>query len=29
MNGIGAEEMGEYMLGGEGIGIDLRGFDFG
>ncbi len=29
MNGIGAEEVGEYMLGGEGIGSDVRGFDFG
>jgi hypothetical protein len=29
MNGIGADEMGEYVLGQEGMGIDLRGFDFG
>jgi hypothetical protein len=29
MSGIGTDEMGEYMLGEEGIGIDLRGFDFG
>jgi len=29
MTGISAGEMGEYMLGQEGMGIDLRGFDFG
>ena len=29
MTGISADEMGEYMLGQDGIGSDLRGFDFG
>jgi len=29
MSGIGADEMGEYMLGQKAMGIDLRGFDFG
>jgi hypothetical protein len=29
MSGIVTDEMGEYMLGEEAMGIDLRGFDFG
>jgi hypothetical protein len=30
LSAIGADEMGEYMLGQERMmGIDLRGFDFG
>jgi hypothetical protein len=29
MGEIGTDEMGEYILGEEGMGIDLPGFDFG
>jgi hypothetical protein len=29
LSAIDPDGMGEYMLGQDGMGIDLRGFDFG